>query len=86
MFDASHDTQHDAAFNPFMVRPKTVAEPSLLVRLWGAAAKLVAALDRRRKVWLTVDRLRRLDDRTLRDIGVERDQIETVIRDQSVRW
>ncbi len=86
MFDASHDTQHDAAFNPFMIRARTAAEPSFLVRFWGAAANLSAAINRRRKVWITIDRLRRLDERTLRDIGIQRDQIETVIRDQSARW
>ena len=82
MFDAHPDT----SFNPFMIHPKQATKPVFPVRIWHLIQRVAAAINRRRKVWITIDRLRRLDDKTLRDIGVERDQIETAVQARSVRW
>jgi uncharacterized protein YjiS (DUF1127 family) len=42
-------------------------------------------LDEERRLRVTINSLRALDDRTLRDIGVERDDIVDVVRENLLR-
>lgn len=44
-------------------------------------ARTAGRIDRRRRYRRTVRELSRLDGRTLRDIGIERGQIDTIARD-----
>lgn len=55
-------------------------------RLGATVAGAYVALDRERRVRITLGHLHRLSDHSLRDIGLARDEIEHVIRDQSTRW
>ena len=66
-------------------RPQ-VAAKGLFGRLGAAVSGAYAAFDRERRVRITLGHLRRLSDHSLRDIGLARDEIEHVIRDQSARW
>ena len=85
-FEPSESTQIDAQFNPLMVRPDDEKRVALAARALRAIVRVASYLNRQQRIWITASHLRRLDDRTLRDIGVERDQIETVVRDRSVNW
>jgi len=71
---------------PLTIRTEPNAPTSFMGRFAGAVADAYAANDRARRYRRTVDQLHRLNDRTLRDIGLNRDDIEHVIREQSTRW
>ena len=71
---------------PLTIRTTPNAPTSFLRRFAGAVADAYAAIDRVRRYRRTVDQLHRLNDRTLRDIGLSRDDIEHVIREQSRHW
>ena len=71
---------------PLTVRTTPSAPTSFLGRFAGAVADAFAAIDRDRRYRMTVEELRRLNDRTLRDIGLNRDDIENVVREQFKDW
>ena len=52
----------------------------------GRILSLVEALRRNWRLGRTIETLRALDDRTLADIGLRRDEIEAVLRGRSRRW
>jgi uncharacterized protein YjiS (DUF1127 family) len=52
----------------------------------GRILSLIEALRRSWRLSRTIETLRALDDRTLADIGLCRDEIEAVVRGRSRRW
>ena len=65
----------------FVVSPAAhPAKVALLGQLVVLGRMLWNKLQKERRVRSTVSRLHRLNDRTLRDIGLERDNIEPVVR------
>ena len=65
----------------FVVSPAAhPAKVALLGQLVVLARMLWNKFQKERRVRSTASRLHRLNDRTLRDIGLERDKIEPVVR------
>ena len=71
---------------PLTIRTTPTAPTSFLGRFAAAVTDAFTAIDRERRYRKTVEELRRLNDRTLRDIGLSRDEIEHTVRKQSMEW
>ena len=67
------------------VTPARSVPLTAAARLWAIARSVWRTYRRNRRLQATVDELHRLNDHTLRDIGLERHSIEDAVRDAARR-
>jgi len=73
------------AYAPTSRPPHSHRPASLGARLFAALRSGWDRLERRRKLRATIHTLHGLPDRTLKDIGLDRSQIESVVRERMSR-
>lgn len=69
----------ETAYNPNITERVRSTSPGWSARITSLAARFWSRMRRKREVRLAITRLDVLDDRTLKDIGLHRSQVESAV-------